>query len=80
LAGTFGEAAFLAGRGDRASSAVAISRARLLVFSREWTSSAGIGGRMEEGEEEEEACKKYKTMCDGIWALLPTLVSSPVSR
>jgi hypothetical protein len=28
LEGTFGEASFLAGRGDRASSAVAVSRVR----------------------------------------------------
>jgi hypothetical protein len=53
---------------------------RLLVFSREWTSGGGIGGRLDNEEDEEEARKKYKTMCDGIWSLLPTLVSSPVSR
>lgn len=40
----------------------------------------GIGGRLENEEEEEEASMKYKAMCDGIWTLLPTLVSSPVSR
>jgi hypothetical protein len=50
------------------------------VFSREWTSGGGIGGRLDNEEDEEEARKKYKTMCDGIWSLLPTLVSSPVSR
>ncbi len=53
---------------------------RLLVFSREWTSCGGIGGRLDNEEEEEEARMKYKAMCDGIWSLLPTLVSSPVSR
>lgn len=53
---------------------------RLLVFSREWASGGGIGGRFDNEEEEDEARKKYKAMCDGVWSLLPTLVSSPVSR
>ena len=53
---------------------------RLLVFSREWASGGGIGGRCDNEEEEDEARKKYKAMCDGGWSLLPTLVSSPVSR
>ncbi len=53
---------------------------RLLVFSREWMRGSGIGGRLEEGEDEAEHRKKYQALCDGLWSLLPTLVSSPVSR